>query len=78
MSASFPVEPDDAPAYRPRPQEAPAPTNGRIVIISASVGAGHDGPADELGRRLLARGWWVDRPEGLRNDAAQTPWACPP
>ena len=66
MSASFPVEPDDAPAYRARPQEAPAPTNGRIVIISASVGAGHDGPADELGRRLLARGWWVDRGDGLR------------
>ncbi len=66
MSASFPAEPDDAPAYRPRPQEAPAPTNGRIVIISASVGAGHDGPADELGRRLLAHGWWVDRVDGLR------------
>jgi UDP-N-acetylglucosamine:LPS N-acetylglucosamine transferase len=43
-----------------------APVGGRIVIVSASVGAGHDGPADELGRRLHARGWWVDRPDGLR------------
>jgi UDP-N-acetylglucosamine:LPS N-acetylglucosamine transferase len=43
-----------------------APVGGRIVIVSAGVGAGHDGPADELGRRLHARGWWVDRPDGLR------------
>jgi UDP-N-acetylglucosamine:LPS N-acetylglucosamine transferase len=42
------------------------PANARIVIISASVGGGHDGPADELGRRLHGRGWWVDRPDGLR------------
>jgi UDP-N-acetylglucosamine:LPS N-acetylglucosamine transferase len=66
MTASFPIEPDDARARPLRPQQGLAPTNGRIVIISASVGAGHDGPADELGRRLLSRGWWVDRPDGLR------------
>lgn len=47
-------------------EHARAPRDGRIVIVSASVGAGHDGPADELGRRLHARGWWVDRPDGLR------------
>lgn len=34
---------------------------GRIVIISASVGAGHDGAAAELARRLGAYGWSVDR-----------------
>ncbi|HEY2192692.1 MAG TPA: hypothetical protein VGH76_10385 [Actinomycetospora sp.] len=66
MTASFPIEPDDARACRVRPQQPPVPANGRIVIISASVGAGHDGPADELGRRLHARGWWVDRIDGLR------------
>jgi UDP-N-acetylglucosamine:LPS N-acetylglucosamine transferase len=66
MTASLPVEPDDARARQLGSQEAPVPTNGRIVIISAGVGAGHDGPADELGRRLKARGWWVDRPDGLR------------
>jgi UDP-N-acetylglucosamine:LPS N-acetylglucosamine transferase len=66
MTASLPMEPDDTGACRTCPPEAPVPINGRIVIISAAVGAGHDGPADELGRRLRARGWWVDRPDGLR------------
>ncbi|MEW1642869.1 glycosyltransferase [Streptomyces sp. NPDC091219] len=33
----------------------------RIVIVSASVGAGHDGAATELERRLLAAGLAVDR-----------------
>jgi len=31
-------------------------TPRRILILSASVGAGHDGPATELSRRLRARG----------------------
>jgi UDP-N-acetylglucosamine:LPS N-acetylglucosamine transferase len=33
----------------------------RVVIVSASVGAGHDGAAAELERRLLAAGLTVDR-----------------
>ncbi|MCC5478739.1 hypothetical protein [Streptomyces barringtoniae] len=35
--------------------------SGRIAIISASVGAGHDGAAAELDRRLTAEGFTVDR-----------------
>ncbi|MFJ9896307.1 glycosyltransferase [Streptomyces sp. NPDC091280] len=33
----------------------------RVVIVSASVGAGHDGAAAELERRLVATGFAVDR-----------------
>jgi UDP-N-acetylglucosamine:LPS N-acetylglucosamine transferase len=33
----------------------------RIVIVSARVGAGHDGAAEELARRYTARGRQVDR-----------------
>ena len=39
---------------------------GRVVVVSASVGAGHDGPADELARRLRAGGWRVDQLDGMR------------
>jgi len=38
---------------------------GRIVVVSASVGAGHDGPAAELTRRLREGGWRVDRVDCL-------------
>ena len=38
---------------------------GRIVIISASVGAGHDGAAAELARRLHDAGHTVDRHDFL-------------
>ncbi|MCQ4043955.1 UDP-N-acetylglucosamine--N-acetylglucosamine transferase [Streptantibioticus rubrisoli] len=38
---------------------------GRIVVISASVGAGHDGAAAELARRLTAAGATVDRHDFL-------------
>ncbi len=34
---------------------------GRIVIVSASLGAGHDGAAKELARRLQVAGYEVDR-----------------
>ncbi|WP_152626708.1 glycosyltransferase [Streptacidiphilus carbonis] len=44
------------PAPRPAREE-----RGRITVISASVGAGHDGAADQLARRLLEQGWAVDR-----------------
>ncbi|QHC23127.1 glycosyltransferase [Streptomyces sp. GS7] len=37
----------------------------RVLIISASVGAGHDGAADELSRRLEADGFRVDRVDFL-------------
>ncbi|MER6128771.1 glycosyltransferase, partial [Streptomyces sp. NPDC001795] len=35
--------------------------SGRVTIVSASVGAGHDGAATELARRLAADGLVVDR-----------------
>lgn len=44
----------------------PAPRRGsRIAIVSAGVGAGHDGAAAELRRRLTASGWLVDRHDFL-------------
>jgi UDP-N-acetylglucosamine:LPS N-acetylglucosamine transferase len=48
---------------RPRQTTPPRPPSAaeRIVIVSASVGAGHDGAAAELERRLLAAGLAVDR-----------------
>jgi UDP-N-acetylglucosamine:LPS N-acetylglucosamine transferase len=64
MTATTPAVVSPAPASGDRaPSRLPA--NARVVIISAGVGAGHDGPADELGRRLHRMGWWVDRPDGL-------------
>ncbi|MCH0557449.1 glycosyltransferase [Streptomyces sp. MUM 16J] len=44
----------------PRPRGEATPS-GRIAIISASIGAGHDGAAGELARRLTADGITVDR-----------------
>ncbi|WP_329461691.1 MGDG synthase family glycosyltransferase [Streptomyces sp. NBC_01431] len=38
---------------------------GRITIVSASVGAGHDGAADALGTQLEAAGFLVDRHDFL-------------
>jgi len=38
---------------------------GRIAIVSASLGAGHDGAADELARRLRLAGHHVDRHDFL-------------
>jgi UDP-N-acetylglucosamine:LPS N-acetylglucosamine transferase len=43
----------------------PASTQRRITIVSASVGAGHDGAAGELARRLRDRGFTVDRHDFL-------------
>ncbi|MFI6133523.1 glycosyltransferase [Micromonospora sp. NPDC051141] len=34
---------------------------GRIVVVSADIGAGHDRAADELAERLRGRGFQVDR-----------------
>lgn len=44
-----------------RASSADAFTARRVVIISASVGAGHDGAADELASRLLRRGFAVNQ-----------------
>ncbi|MBB6628979.1 GtrA family protein [Nocardioides sp. KIGAM211] len=54
-----------APAPPPEPR-SPAPTGGpRVLVVSASVGAGHDGAADELARRAAAEGYAVDRADFL-------------
>lgn len=46
----------------PSPDATPShPHAQRIVIISASVGAGHDGAAAEIAQRLGASGFRVDR-----------------
>ncbi|HEX6447677.1 MAG TPA: hypothetical protein VF053_21450 [Streptosporangiales bacterium] len=45
----------------PRAPSADALARRRVVIVSASVGAGHDGAADELASRLLRRGFAVDQ-----------------
>ncbi|MFF3060397.1 glycosyltransferase [Streptomyces sp. NPDC057909] len=50
------------PYQHPGPQD---PEARRIVIISASVGAGHDGAADELAQRLQRDGFLVDRHDFL-------------
>jgi UDP-N-acetylglucosamine:LPS N-acetylglucosamine transferase len=50
-------------ALRPRQATPPCRPSAaeRVVIVSASVGAGHDGAAAELERRLVAAGLAVDR-----------------
>ncbi|MEU2338493.1 glycosyltransferase [Streptomyces sp. NPDC006654] len=55
---------DPVPDPAPPPSLAPpqgATDGGRIAIISASVGAGHDGAAAGLAARLAAQGFQVDR-----------------
>ncbi|MFB7511434.1 MGDG synthase family glycosyltransferase, partial [Streptomyces broussonetiae] len=53
--------PGPAPAgLLPAPRD-PARDSRRVAIVSASVGAGHDGAAAELDRRLAADGFAVDR-----------------
>lgn len=59
---------NSAKAWAPPPSSGvpqQRPSASRIVIISASVGAGHDGAADELARRLQADGFLVDRHDFL-------------
>ena len=41
------------------------PVAGRVVIVSARIGAGHDGAARELARRLRLGGFRVDRVDFL-------------
>ena len=46
-------------------QALPITARQRVTIVSASVGAGHDGAAAELARRLHDRGFAVDRHDFL-------------
>ncbi|MEU6508322.1 glycosyltransferase [Streptomyces sp. NPDC046942] len=55
------THPRSAPAGLPPAPRAVAPAARRVAIVSASVGAGHDGAAAELERRLVADGFAVDR-----------------
>jgi len=46
---------------RPAPASTdPSPVSGTVLVLSASVGSGHDGAARELARRLTARGARVE------------------
>ncbi|WP_327667796.1 glycosyltransferase [Streptomyces sp. NBC_00485] len=71
-------------------QRSATPATGRVSIVSASVGAGHDGAAAELARRLIAQGYDVDRfdlldllpahlgrtvQEGYHRMLVRAPWA---
>ncbi|MGW8802783.1 MGDG synthase family glycosyltransferase [Streptomyces sp. NPDC055775] len=51
------------PSYQYQGRQEPGAR--RIVIISAGVGAGHDGAADELAQRLRRDGFLVDRHDFL-------------
>lgn len=72
------------------PQSGATAAAGRVAIVSASVGAGHDGAAAELARRLTAQGCSVDRldlldllpvhlgrtvQEGYHRMLVRAPWA---
>ncbi|MBD0694294.1 MGDG synthase family glycosyltransferase, partial [Streptomyces sp. CBMA123] len=55
----------EASAHHADPSSPPGPATGRVVIVSASVGAGHDGAAAQLALRLGALGFEVDRHDFL-------------
>ncbi|PZG09822.1 UDP-N-acetylglucosamine--LPS N-acetylglucosamine transferase [Micromonospora craterilacus] len=46
---------------RIRPPVPGRDSTGRVVVVSADIGAGHDAAADELSHRLAGRGLRVDR-----------------
>lgn len=63
---SYRDNPDEARTLPPPPYARQPEAGGRrIVIISASVGAGHDGAAAELARRLERDGFRVERHDFL-------------
>jgi UDP-N-acetylglucosamine:LPS N-acetylglucosamine transferase len=79
-----------AATLRPGPAPTAVAPVERIAIISASIGAGHDGAATELARRLTAGGLTVDRfdlldllparigrlvRDGYHRMLVQAPWA---
>lgn len=53
--------PMPAPAVAAARSRAATTPPGRVTLVSASLGAGHDGAAAELARRLAADGFVVDR-----------------
>ncbi|MEU1166876.1 hypothetical protein ABZ372_43695, partial [Streptomyces sp. NPDC005921] len=64
----MPHRDDLVPQSAPSPSAAAPPqgsTAGRIAIISAGVGAGHDGAAEGLAQRLAEHGFLVDRHDFL-------------
>ncbi|MFF0009971.1 glycosyltransferase [Streptomyces sp. NPDC005374] len=85
------VRPRALAAAIPRPEQAPATARAeRVAIVSASIGAGHDGAAAELARGLTAHGFVVDRfdlldllparigplvRDGYHRMLVQAPWA---
>ncbi|MFD7908047.1 glycosyltransferase [Kitasatospora sp. NPDC059747] len=62
---SQPPDLREAPAHHAAPSCPPGSTTGRVVIVSASVGAGHDGAAAQLALRLSHLGFSVDRHDFL-------------
>ncbi|MBY8874157.1 glycosyltransferase [Micromonospora sp. PLK6-60] len=50
-------------------------SRGRVVVVSADVGAGHDTAAAELARRLCERGFLVDRVNLLETLPRPVRWA---
>jgi len=82
--------PTRAPAALVPRQRAATSGGGRVSLVSAGVGAGHDGAAAELARRLGAQGYAVDRfdlldllpahlgrtvQEGYHRMLVRAPWA---
>lgn len=59
---------------RSKTTTAAPPAGARIAIVSASVGAGHDGAAAALGARLAAAGYRVDRHDLLDLVPAPAAW----
>src|ERR1700712_4692031 len=53
------------------------PAGDRVLVVSASMGAGHDGAAKELAKRLEKRGVAVDVVDYLAFLPAGTGWFVP-
>ncbi|MFE2063089.1 glycosyltransferase [Streptomyces sp. NPDC059467] len=88
--ATAALRPEPVPPTGRAEQVAPTARAERVAIVSASIGAGHDGAAAELDRRLAARGLTVDRfdlldllparigrlvRDGYHQILVQAPWA---
>src|SRR4051794_12454235 len=69
---------DDASASPGRTEDRPllgeVRAGDRVLVVSASMGAGHDGAARELRRRMQARGVEVDVVDYLAHLPAGTGW----
>ncbi|MEV7384756.1 MULTISPECIES: glycosyltransferase [unclassified Streptomyces] len=88
--ATAALRPEPVPPTVRAERVAPTARAERVAIVSASIGAGHDGAAAELDRRLAARGLTVDRfdlldllparigrlvRDGYHRMLVQAPWA---